>query len=811
MSRANSQLADENSELRRQVAALESVIDGFRETTAPTSGTPAREVEGKYRELVERLDLAFQVITPAIWDWDVEKKWNWGSSGLQLLFGRGDEEATEKFDIWDDDDLWTSHIHPDDCAQVKRCLRNHLEIDTPYDVEYRYYLPDGEYIWVHSVGRTVRAVDGRPLRMVGLCINITTRKLAELELQRLREAVDDAAEGLVLFDSNERLVYANKRYREIYSEVAHLLTVGESRINIGRAYCASGAIPEAIGQVDEFLKTFWEGRDSSDTFEQQLANGSWIKHSHRVLPGGGIVSIRTDITDIKKREQTLRESEERFRALFENAGVGIAMSDDQGRIQNANPALQNMLGFTGGEINALTIADITHPDDLMESQKRRNAMIAGAASAYGMDKRFIRKDGQTVWCHVASTPVLDCNGDFRFSVAVLENITERKLMEEQFRQVQKMEAMGQLTGGVAHDFNNLLAVMLGNLELIRDSVSADKGVGEMIERGIKATERGAALTDRLLAFSRKQTLLPTALDLNQLVLSMADLLRRTLGETIEIKSIEAAGLWLCHADQSQLENALLNLSINARDAMPEGGTLTIETANLVLDDDFAGAQADAEPGDYIMLGVSDSGSGISSEALKHVFEPFFTTKEVGKGTGLGLSMVYGFAKQSGGNVTIYSAPGKGTSVKLYLPRSLGQIDKPNLNEARSDIPSAQGEVILIVEDDADLRTLAVALLSGLGYEIAEAASAEAALQVLECSTPINLLLSDVILPGGMNGPGLAAEVRRRSPATKIVFMTGYAKEAFAKQHGLDKPTHVLQKPFRKADLANKIRSVLDEE
>ncbi len=291
---------------------------------------------------------------------------------------------------------------------------------------------------------------------------------------------------------------------------------------------------------------------------------------------------------------------------------------------------------------------------------------------------------------------------------------------------------------------------------------------------------------------------------------MTDMLRRTLGETIEIKSSEPDNLWLCHADQSQLENVLLNLAINARDAMPEGGLLTIETANKSLSDEYAAAQAEVEPGDYVMLGVSDTGSGMAKDTPQNIFEPFYTTKELGKGTGLGLSMVYGFAKQSGGNVTIYSEPGDGTTVKLYLPRSVGQNDDAALDRARSDIPSSQGEKILIVEDDADVRTLAVALLSGLGYEIAEAGSGETALGVMKYSAAIDLLLSDVVLPGAMNGPDLAAEVRRQGPTTKIVYMTGYAEQAFDNQNTLDEHTRVLQKPFKKADLATTIRSVLDD-
>ena len=373
-----------------------------------------------------------------------------------------------------------------------------------------------------------------------------------------------------------------------------------------------------------------------------------------------------------------------------------------------------------------------------------------------------------------------------------------------------MEAVGQLTGGVAHDFNNLLAVIMGNLELIESRVSADAGVSDMIERGVRAAERGAALTDRLLAFSRKQTLLPTTIDLNRLVADTEDTLRRTLGERVEVKTAGAKDLWLCRADQSQLENALLNMSINARDAMPDGGTLTIETANIALDDEMAAARLDVDPGRYVMLSVPDTGSGISDDALKHVFEPFFTTKDVGKGSGRGLSMVYGFAKQSGGAVTIHSEPNEGTAVKLYLTALTGPEEDVVLSAESPRIPASMGETILVVEDDKEVRTLAVALLSNLGYQTLEAETAGAAVAALEGGTEVHLMLTDVVLPGAMNGPELAAEVRRRHPSIGCIFMTGYAEDAF-NNHGFPgNGAIIIQKPFRKFDFATAIRSALDE-
>lgn len=443
---------------------------------------------------------------------------------------------------------------------------------------------------------------------------------------------------------------------------------------------------------------------------------------------------------------------------------------------------------------------------MIEARKRAE----NGETGYSYEYRIIRPDSEIRTLRNTILVAAREEDGMTHRTGTVQDITEQVRTDEHLRQAMKMEAVGQLTGGVAHDFNNLLTVMLGNLELIRDKVEADDSLKGMIERGIKAAERGAALTSRLLAFSRKQTLLPTAVDLNKLVTDMTDMLSRALGETIEIRTSVPSNLWKCLVDGSQLENALLNLSINARDAMSDGGMLNIEMVNIILDDKISAAQAEVDLGQYVVLSVSDTGSGMSKETLAHAVEPFFTTKEVGKGSGLGLSMVYGFAKQSGGNATIHSAPGDGTTVKLYLPRSSAQNHPAASSAPASDSPSARGENILVVEDDPEVRALTVAVLSGLGYEIAEAGSAEEALDIFHHCATIDLLLSDVVLPGAMNGPHLAAEIERRSPVTKVIFMTGYAEEAFSGGAGADESTIVIQKPFSKADLARTIRNLLDD-
>jgi signal transduction histidine kinase len=396
-------------------------------------------------------------------------------------------------------------------------------------------------------------------------------------------------------------------------------------------------------------------------------------------------------------------------------------------------------------------------------------------------------------------------------------IDQREKAEEALRQAQKMEAIGQLTGGVAHDFNNLLQVILGNLERLRrrhrpgdGSIQAERDFQRMTDAAIQGAQRATQLTQRMLAFSRRQPLAPKAVDINRLVAGMSEMLSRTLGETIELESVLAGGLWRALADENQLENALLNLAVNARDAMPNGGKLTIEAANVALDDAYAATEEDLRPGQYVMIAVSDSGSGMAPDILSKVFEPFFTTKDIGQGTGLGLSMVFGFVKQSGGHVKIYSEIGEGTTVKIYLPRHLATEDT---SETTADAPRVLGgsdnETILVVEDETDVRRLAVETLVELGYRVLEAEDGHIALRLLEREPGVRLLFTDVGLPGGLNGRQLADQARQRRPDLKVLFTTGYARNAIVHHGRLDPGVELISKPFQIASLAVKVRALLD--
>ena len=400
---------------------------------------------------------------------------------------------------------------------------------------------------------------------------------------------------------------------------------------------------------------------------------------------------------------------------------------------------------------------------------------------------------------------------------LLQLIDEREKVEAALRQAQKMEAIGHLTGGVAHDFNNLLQIILASLDMLQRrsmhwnlAANAMRDFRRYLEAATVGGERAASLTRQLLAFARRQPLEPTKVDVNRLVAGMSELLRRTLGETIAVETVLAGGLWSTFADANQLESALVNLAVNARDAMAEGGRLTIETANSSLDENYVRTHDDLEPGQYVMIAVSDTGSGMTREVIAQAFEPFFTTKDIGRGTGLGLSQVYGFVKQSGGHIKIYSEPDRGTTVKLYLPRLVVASDEVQATGPEKQIPKGtRTETILVVEDEDEVRAFSSEMLRELGYGVMEAADGLAALNIIESVPSIQLLFTDIGLPNGLNGRQLAEEALKRRPELKVLFTSGYARHAVAHSGRLDAGVMLLGKPFTYGALAEKVRQVLN--
>ncbi len=481
-----------------------------------------------------------------------------------------------------------------------------------------------------------------------------------------------------------------------------------------------------------------------------------------------------------------------------------------GRFLEINPSWAEVLGWSEAELKATPFADFVHPDDVAPTIAAM-ASLAEGESVFDFTNRYRRKDGAYRWLEWNAVP----RGALIYAVvrdvtAAREQQEALRRTEEALRQAQKMEAVGQLTGGLAHDFNNLLAGISGSLEMIQMRLA--QGRSADVERYLgaaqNATKRAASLTHRLLAFSRRQTLTPTVTEVNRLVIGMEELIQRSMGPAVAVEIVTAAGLWHSSIDANQLENALLNLCINARDAMPEGGKLTIETANRWIDD-RSGRERDLPPGQYISLCVSDTGTGMTKAVIERAFDPFYTTKPIGQGTGLGLSMVYGFARQSGGQVRIYSELDQGTMVCIYLPRHLGEGAPEEPAETQGALaPARDGETVLVVDDEPTVRMLVVDALHELGYVAIEAGDGAGGLRVLQSDARIDLLITDVGLPAGMNGRQLADAGRIARPGLKVLFITGYAENAVLSHGHLDPGMHVLTKPFAMDILADRIRGLI---
>src|SRR5215471_16953211 len=479
------------------------------------------------------------------------------------------------------------------------------------------------------------------------------------------------------------------------------------------------------------------------------------------------------------------ESEHQFNVLVDTViDYAIYMLDSEGKVTTWNAGAQRMKGYSAEEIIGQNFSQFYTQEDQRAERHLASLETAKLEGRYEAEGWRVRNDGSRFWVNAVIYPIRNRAGNLTGFVKVIRDITERLQQEhalEQARnaalQSQKMEAVGQLTGGVAHDFNNLLTSILGTADLLNQRDDLPEDVKAHLSSIIRSADRGASLTQRLLAFSRRQALEPRQLDVNRLVGGMSDLLRRTLGESVSIETILAGGLWKTSVDPNQLENALLNLAINARDAMASGGKLTIETGNTYLDDDYAAMHAEVTAGQYVLIAVSDTGLGMSEEVIARAFEPFYTTKPEGQGTGLGLSQVYGFVKQSGGHIKIYSELDSGTSIKIYLPRDSSDAKAVEPIRPRVDVSVlARGETILIVEDDEDVSNFTRTALISLGYRVYEASDAVSGLKMLAEHPQILLLLSDVGLPG-MNGRKLAEEAQVRRPEIKVLYTTGYARNA----------------------------------
>ena len=662
------------------------------------------------------------------------------------------------------------------------------------------------------------AANGQVQGLFGLGQDVSERRAAEEALRKSEAGLAEAQRITKIGSWEHDIKSGDERWSDQYFR---LLGHEPGAFKPSYADFLGHVHPDDLERVkSENANLATAGRKYDTVFRIIRADGAErVVNSHgHMFRDEAYIPLRTagtfrDITEQLEAEEALRRSEQNLRGIMENVADGVITIDERGTILSFNHSAEDMFGHTAEEMIGRTVEELMGSEDRRHHQGYIDRYLeTGIGAILGKGPREVHgrhKDGTAFPLELTVSEMHV--GEQRTFIGTLRDISERRLVEDQLRQAQKMEAVGQLTGGIAHDFNNLLAVMLGNLELLRDYVDAGDKPGQMIDRAVQAAERGATLTNRLLSFSRNQMLQPEVIDLNNLIAGTTDMLRVTLGEAITLDVAYGESLWVCKVDVSQLENAILNLAINARDAMPGGGGLTVKTTNISLDDGDVAAQLQLQAGDYVVLSVADTGTGIPDDVLDRVFDPFFSTKDVGQGSGLGLSMVYGFAKQSGGHADIKSDDGGGAIVRVFLPRS---SERPNAIENSKSAecePHGQGEKILVVEDNADVRALALDLLHGLGYETFEAADGKIALDVLQQSPPVDLLLSDIVLPGGMNGRELAGKVREFNPAIKILYMSGYADSAFAEPAQLKGDTFLLTKPFGKASLAEAVRNSLDEE
>ena len=533
----------------------------------------------------------------------------------------------------------------------------------------------------------------------------------------------------------------------------------------------------------------------------------------------GFAKITRDITERQRSLEALLQSESRYRKLIEAVvDYAIFQLDANGLVATWNPGAQRIKGYTQSEILGKSFSTFYTEEDRKAAVPQQALETAAKTGKYEAEGWRVRKDGSTFWASVVIDAIRDESGKLIGFAKITRDVSDRReaqqklqAAQEQLAISQKMEAVGQLSGGIAHDFNNLLMIVIGNLEAAQlQSLKPpiNPALTRALSNAMRGAQRAAALTGRLLAFSRRQALDPKPTDINKFLSGATDFLQRTLGEQIFVETVGAAGLWWVEADQNQLESALVNLAINARDAMPDGGKLTIESANVWVDEDYSRRNPELPTGQYVVICVSDTGAGMAPDVLNRAFEPFFTTKELGQGTGLGLSQVYGFVKQSGGHIKIYSELNQGTTVKIYLPRLPAKMPDEISEADHAVIGAQEAETILVVEDDADVRAYLADVLRDLDYRVFAAPNAETALELLRSDRAVDLLLTDIIMPG-WNGRELAKEAEQQRPGIRVLYMTGYSRNAVVHQGRLDEGVDLLQKPVSQAQLAMRVRAALD--
>jgi len=749
-----------------------------------------RRSEERFRQIAETIDEVFWVVDPNV------TKMIYISPAYERVWGRSCAS------LYENPQSFLESLHPDDRDRALAILESQ-KTGQSFDHEYRIVRPDDSVRWIWNRGFPVRDDAGQVIRHVGVAVDITEHKRTVEALQNEKgfseSVIDSLPDAFYVLDRRGQPLRWNKNAE---------IVLGYSREELAAlAPLAMVAEDERPLLVSKMRETFAEG---SATVEVHLLTKDgrkipYLLTATRAVIGDQVclVGIGVDITERKKAEA----ERTRLVTAIEQSAEGVVITNTAGDIEYVNPAFTRITGYSREEV-------VGHNPRILKSDKQDPAfyqqlwatILRGEIWHGELINR--RKDGKVYNEELNIAPVRNARGEITHFIATKQDVTERKRLENQFRQAQKMEAVGRLAGGVAHDFNNLLTIINGYSEMVLERLDSSDPTRGQLEEIRKAGERAGSLTRQLLAFSRQQMLAPRVLDLNTLVTDVEKMLRRLIGEDIDLAIVRDPGLGQVKADSGQIEQILLNLAVNARDAMPEGGKLVIETANVELDEAYADQHGLVPPGSYVLLAVNDTGIGMNAETQAHIFEPFFTTKEQGKGTGLGLATVYGIVKQSAGFIWVYSELGRGTTFKIYLPR----IDEPGesvpASEARGHSVGG-AETILLVEDEGALRALAARILQALGYRVLESDSPEDALRIGEQhQEPIHLLLTDVVMPR-ISGRKIAESLAFLRPALKVLYMSGYTDDAVFRNGVLEPGATFIQKPFTPAALARKVREVLD--
>ncbi len=752
----------------------------------------AEDDEATFFATPELLELAQEAGGIGIFEWHVPQSAVRVSPKFLALYGLS--EFNGGFDSW------LECVFREDRPRVSHMIDTAFsECATEMLAEFRICGPgEGELRWIEGRYLISYGPDRRPERVVGVNVDITERKRAIVQSRTFTETLEAAVRErqrieAALREESQTLEVLNRTGTTLAAELdlqRLVQNVTDAGVEVTGAKFGAFFYNVIGEQGASYMLYTIAGVDRSAFEKFPMPRATSVFGP--TFRGEGVIRSR----DITKDPRYGKNEPNR----------GMPEGHLPVRSYLAVPVISRSSEVIGGLF-------FGHPEPGRFTERHERLMSGIAAqAAIGIDNARLYQTAQAELADrmKAEAALRDMNDTLEQRVQ--GEVDRRAEAEEALRQSQKMETVGQLTGGIAHDFNNLLQIVSGNLEILRQKVSDDSGhLRRYVDRAATGAERAATLTQRLLAFSRRQPLEPRPIDVNRLVPGMSDLLHRTLGETIEVESVLAPRLWTVEADPNQLENAILNLAVNARDAMPAGGKLTIETQNTHLDESYASENPEVTPGQYVVICISDTGEGMDADTAARAIEPFFTTKEVGRGTGLGLSMVYGFVKQSGGHLKIYSETGEGTTVKIYLPRLVGALAEQPDREYVALPQGGSEETILLCEDDEDVRAYSAEVLRELGYHVLEAADGPSALRLIdEHDGHIHLLFTDVVLPGGMTGAVLAKEALERRPGLKLLFTTGYARNAIVHQGRLDPGVELITKPFSYADLAARVRDILDQ-